>query len=86
MIESLKDKIKLAENEAAIDILLQQGKSYEFASARTRRTWTKIAEARKTELKVKVEVEVKPEPINEVDKKPQRKPRNDRGKPRKVNK
>ncbi len=83
MIESLKDKIKLAKNEAAIDTLLQQGKSYEFASTRTRRVWAKIAESRRNELKVKVEVKVKPEPINEVDKKPQRKPRSDRGKPRK---
>jgi len=42
----LKHRIRKAETVAEITKLLKEGESYQYASAKTRRQWTKIAKIR----------------------------------------
>lgn len=73
---SLKDQIKSAKTDAAINALLDQGKSFIWATEKTRRSWTKVARIRKSELNSPPQ-----EKSAETDK--VRKPRSDKGKSRK---
>ena len=73
---SLKDQIKSAKTNAAIDALLDQGKKFVWATEKTRRSWAKIARIRKSELDSSPQ-----EKSADTDK--VRKPRSDKGKLRK---
>lgn len=47
---ALADRIAKAESLPEIDALLQEGRSYEFASRRSENKWRKAAKKRRAEL------------------------------------
>lgn len=73
-VESLKTQIKNADSESTIDSLLEHGKSYQFASRKTRQAWVKFADLRRNELRQST--------IEQTEVKKVRKIRKDKGQPR----